>query len=152
MKIYIHMSHPSLISSTNLISMIAGFLLVGSSMTYDIANTVVKGFKLLVHVNTRSLYPKLHEIEFNFNNFDVICILESWLTSSIPDSVIQISGYNCIRQDRSSIINKRGGGLCIYLKDHITHNLIAPLCDITSDYETVGLTMTIPNSKKITLT
>ena len=55
------------------------------------------GFKI-VHMNVRSLFGKIAEIGAVFNYFDVIVITETWLTDSIPDSALSISGFNLIRQ------------------------------------------------------
>ena len=41
-------------------------------------------------------------------------ITESWLKSSVCDSVIDIPGYSVLRKDRAS---ESHGGICLYLKD-----------------------------------
>ena len=60
----------------------------------------------ILHMNVRSLFGKIAEIGAVFNYFDVIVITETWLTDSIPDSVVSISGFNLFRQDRWSYIKK----------------------------------------------
>ena len=44
-----------------------------------------------------------------------MCLSETYLNTSIPDSRLEISGYNLIRSDHPNDI-KRGGG-CIYFKE-----------------------------------
>ena len=53
------------------------------------------------------------------NNYDIICLSETFLNSSIGtnDDRISIDGYNLIRADHPS--NSKRGGVCIYFKEHI---------------------------------
>ena len=53
------------------------------------------------------------------NNYDIICLSEMFLNSSIEtnDDRISIDGYNLIRADHPS--NSKRGGVCIYFKEHI---------------------------------
>ena len=44
-------------------------------------------------------------------------LTESWLNKDIPDALIDLQGFSCVRQDRDISSGKlRGGGLCIYVK------------------------------------
>ena len=51
------------------------------------------------------------------NNFDIVCLSETFLDSSIPndDHRINIAGYSLLRVDLPS--NTKKGGVCIYYKD-----------------------------------
>ena len=53
------------------------------------------------------------------HNYDIICLTETFLNSSIPsdDNRITIDGYNLIRSDHPS--DSKKGGVCIYYKEHI---------------------------------
>ena len=53
------------------------------------------------------------------HNYDIICLTETFLNSSIPndDNRIMIDGYNLIRSDHPS--DSKKGGVCIYYKEHI---------------------------------
>ena len=53
------------------------------------------------------------------NNYDIICLSETFLNSSIQkdDKKIKIDGYNLIRLDDSSDSKKHG--VCIYYKEHL---------------------------------
>ena len=51
---------------------------------------------------------------------DIICIVESWLSTEISDSEISIQGYSVIRLDR----NRHGGGVLIYVKSMFTYSLV----------------------------
>ena len=50
---------------------------------------------LVTHLNVRSLWNKLDLIKTTFTNFniDIITFSETWLTSLIPNEMIDINGY-----------------------------------------------------------
>ena len=48
---------------------------------------------------------------------DFICLSETHLDSSIPDSLLEIDGYNLIRSDHPNDIKR--GGVCIYCKESL---------------------------------
>ena len=52
-------------------------------------------------------------------NFDTVCMSETFLISSIQDDDCKVKndGYNLIRSDHSS--DSKKGGVCIYYKEHI---------------------------------
>ena len=53
------------------------------------------------------------------NNFDIVCLSETFLDSSIPndDHRINIAGYSLLRADHPS--NTKKGSVCIYYKDFL---------------------------------
>ena len=51
------------------------------------------------------------------HKFDIICMSETYLDSSIDDASLEISGYYLIRSDHPS--NKKRGGICIYYKNFL---------------------------------
>ena len=52
-------------------------------------------------------------------NFDIICLSETFLNSSLDssDGWLKIEGYNLIRSDHLSSSKKEG--VCVYYKEHI---------------------------------
>ena len=46
---------------------------------------------------------------------DFICLSETYLDSSTPDSLLEIDGYNLICADHPD--NVKRGGVCIYYKE-----------------------------------
>ena len=66
--------------------------------------------------NVMSLVPKMTEVSELIlrNEVSLAFITESWLKSSVCDSLIDIPGYSVLRKDRS---NESHGGICLYLKD-----------------------------------
>lgn len=112
----------------------------------DIKNN--KGVKI-VHLNIRSILPKFTLLKESFldDSFDVVMLSETWMQQSIPSNLIGVSDYNLVRKDRQ--INKRGGGLCIYLRDNIVYEQLLPLlegCD--KDLEWLCLKISLGGHKK----
>ena len=48
-------------------------------------------------------------------SFDIICINETWLDSSVSDDEIDLDGYSLYRKDR----NRHGGGVAVFVCDKI---------------------------------
>ncbi|KAI4887287.1 hypothetical protein NFI96_028259 [Prochilodus magdalenae] len=49
-------------------------------------------------------------------NCAVICLTETWLNDSMPDSAFQLAGWQLFRADRNQLSGKaRGGSLCFYI-------------------------------------
>ena len=67
---------------------------------------------------------------------DIIIITETWLNDTIPDSAINIDGYNAERNDR---IGKQGGGVCAYIKQSIQYTRWKNLED--ADIESIWITL-----------
>ena len=51
--------------------------------------------------------------------------METWLTDSIADSVVEMNGFALVRKDRHS--DRRGGGVCAYIKSSIGFSTIDEL-------------------------
>ena len=75
------------------------------------------------------------------NNYDVICVTESWLSQDIPDSELVISGYNVFRRDR----NRHGGGIIIFVRDSLPCTILPT--PISSSIELLSLTVEFCSSK-----
>ena len=73
------------------------------------------------HWNLNSLsahsFSKLTQLKAYISKYkhDFICLSETYLDSSIPDSLLEIDGYNLIRSDHPNYIKR--GGVCIYFKE-----------------------------------
>ena len=68
-----------------------------------------------IHMNVRSLLPKMDMVKIwaNSTNADIMVVSETWLSRSIPDSHVNLDGYNLFRADRRA----KGGGVAIYTKN-----------------------------------
>ena len=71
-------------------------------------------FPVIINTNSQSLVPKIDELTLYLknNNVDIACITETWLKSTVPSSIINIDGYDVLRNDRRDDVI--GGGVCIH--------------------------------------
>ena len=67
--------------------------------------------------NTMSLDPKIDEIAHELAFFT-----ETWLSSTVPDELININGYQILRRDR---VGWQHGGVCLYVKSSIKCSILA---------------------------
>lgn len=80
----------------------------------------------LGHLNVCSLNPsnskyfEIHKI-LDESKLDVIGISETWLSGSISTEAVSLNGYSFERCDR---LNRRGGGVGIYITEHIQYKVI----------------------------
>ena len=60
-----------------------------------------KGFKV-VHLNVRSFFSKKESIEHDLldGTTDILGLSETWLKEGIPNTMLNISKYQLVRQDR----------------------------------------------------
>ena len=113
----------------------------------------VKGLKF-IHMNTRSLYRKIDEIELLYSNFDFICCSETWLDDRYSDSIVSINGMKIFRLDRPTAKRghyrfNNGGGVCVYVGDKWTSycTIYSPGTRSTPDFEILSLKIVKPNFK-----
>jgi hypothetical protein len=59
---------------------------------------------------------------------DIIAITETWLDSSISDTVCNLPSYSVIRKDRQIGI---GGGVMFYINNNLRHRSLDHLLDST---------------------
>jgi hypothetical protein len=80
----------------------------------------------IIVANVMSLVPKMCEVsEFILRNqIGLAFIAETWLKSSVVDSIIDIPGYSVLRRDRSSDSH---GGVCLYVKDNTKYKRLDDL-------------------------
>ncbi|XP_057327694.1 uncharacterized protein LOC130669047 [Microplitis mediator] len=91
--------------------------------------TRVKRDLLVYYQNTRGLRTRLKNFPVSSAccHYDVLCIMESWLHSSISDGEIVDNTYRIFRKYRDSDTSNfvRGGGVFIAVKHNITAEPIA---------------------------
>ena len=97
----------------------------------------------LLHV--RSIVPKIDEIRYFLQcvHLDIFTISETWLDKNVDSSEIAVSGYNLLRVDR----NRHGGGVALYIKNHITFNLREDLTH--DDTESIWIEVRLPNQPPV---
>ncbi|KAI4891376.1 hypothetical protein NFI96_006358 [Prochilodus magdalenae] len=96
--------------------------------------------------NVRSLDNKLDLLRLRMSvseemrNCAVICLTETWLNDSMPDSAFQLAGRQLFRADRNQLSGKaRGGGLCVYINKGWCTNCVVvnALCSEATEQLTV---------------
>ena len=101
-----------------------------------------RGLKIF-HLNVRSLNGKIDELSILStlsSGIHLLTLSETWLSSDIVDSEIDIVGYKLYRTDRKI----RGGGVAVYVRDDIC---TIRRVDLESpDVESVWLQVNLPKS------
>ena len=86
----------------------------------DFLNSLTSQFTQdsLILINARSVLPKFHLIQAICGLVApfFLCITETWLNPSTPDSSLHIPGYKLHRKDR---FNRYGGGCLIYSRNDL---------------------------------
>ena len=97
-----------------------------------------------IHVNTRSLLPKIDELRIlaRQTNTACLCISETWLDDTIFDSEIRIDNYTVRRNDR----NRQGGGVCMYIRRDLAFNAVD---ELSHDIEATWIELLLPKTKPI---
>lgn len=121
-------------------------------MTFEIVDIEsVKGIKL-VHMNIRSLLPHFDELKYLLltGDIDILVLGETWLHSRVPDSLINVDNYNLYRLERQVTLPsgnvKRGGGLCVYVKNSFCVTEWPSLVVSNRDLELLSLSCKLRNS------
>ena len=71
----------------------------------------------MFHLNVNSLRNKFVEITSLLQYIDILCMTESKLNDSFPQSQFSVDEFKCIRKDR----NEHGGGIICYIRSAIPH-------------------------------
>ena len=73
-----------------------------------------------------SLAPKIDEIAHTLINIDadIALFTETWLSGCVPDSPINIKGYQLFRRNR---VGWQHGGVCMYVKDSTQCKVLSDL-------------------------
>ena len=71
------------------------------------------------HINARSLNKNHIELKqvLDKTYYDAFAVSESWLTKNTPKDRFMVDDFNILRSDRK---NKRGGGVCLFLRKQYT--------------------------------
>ena len=71
------------------------------------------------HINARSLNKNHIELKqvLDKTYYDAFAVSESWLTKNTPRDRFMLDDFNILRADRK---NKRGGGVCLFLRKQYT--------------------------------
>ena len=109
----------------------------------------------VANINICHLKPKLDEIKILLNsasNLDLLGMCETFLDKNTGDNILHMDGFNFERKDRSvlrddSLSTKRGGGVVVYIADHIRYKRQTDL--ESADIESIWLEINLKNTKPI---
>ncbi len=81
------------------------------------ARSLLSGVDLNKHIESQySLLDEIYETLVYINEFDIIAIGETWLSDNISDADLTLNGYHIpFYKHRGA----RGGGVMLYVKEHI---------------------------------
>ena len=81
------------------------------------ARSILSGVDLDTHMDDQySLLDDIYECLVYINEFDVIAISETWLKDNVREDALDLAGYQRpLMKNRQS----RGGGVMLYVRDHI---------------------------------
>ncbi|CAL4133812.1 unnamed protein product, partial [Meganyctiphanes norvegica] len=98
-----------------------------------------------IHINARSMFNKLSEIQYIAKKTKpaIISITETWLDESHTNNSILIEGYKIVRRDRLT----HGGGVCMYINEKLKHNNREDLQNQT--LEDLWIELLLPHTKPI---
>ena len=107
------------------------------------------------HVNTRSIYGKLNQIDILYNDVDILCCTETWLDNRYSNDMVSLPGKFIFRADRKNNIGSfrsrpTAGGVCIYVKNYL-YNFTKVFDEgtaITYDYEIISTITTRPDHRQ----
>lgn len=81
----------------------------------------------------RGLRTKLPELSTSLSThavrYDIVILVETWLTENFYSAELGLSGYNIYRCDRSRLTStaERGGGILVAVSSSIVSSSIAPI-------------------------
>ena len=116
-----------------------------------------KGMKIL-HVNVRSIFRKLAQLDHLYKNVDLLSCSETWLDPRYPDNILKLENMSIFRQDRASAVHDYniknvGGGICLYV-----HSKYSDFTEIypdgsttTKDYEILTVLISKPTFRNLAI-
>lgn len=92
-----------------------------SSNVIKFKNNIKNDYVSVIHLNARSLFHKLSNLEILLNQFHnffkIVVISETWLTNETAN-LIKLNNYNFVYKNRT---NKRGGGVGMFIKQDVKY-------------------------------
>lgn len=114
----------------------------------SLVNTTNKKTIRIFYQNVRGLKTKLQSAYINIQSedYDIICLTETWLSNDIFDTELFDTDYEVIRLDRSHEITKkkRGGGVLLALKQEFKFRTLDHLENMSDKFESVCVRISGP--------
>ena len=124
------------------------------AIDYELDNsrniTVVSGTSehadhlVVLYYNARSIvstFDKLN-VTVRLKQPNIVCIVETWLSSDILDKEIHLPGYQLLRLDR----NRHGGGILLYVHEMMSYKLLVRGGPFNLEFISISVTSSIIQS------
>ena len=97
----------------------------------------------IYYQNARSIKSKVNEVYYNLSDseFDIVCITESWLDSSVDDNEFMPPNFDVFRTDRDFVHTgrRRGGGVILAVnRTYAATNVDLSACNLNYFIDIVG--------------
>ena len=104
-------------------------------------------------LNIQSLLPKLADIRTDVvhSSPEMLCFTETNLKSSTPNRFVTIPGYTLLRQDRKIGRKKSGGGVAIFIKEHLSAEKVQVKSTSNSHLEVLWAKVKLDKKKAVTV-
>ena len=83
----------------------------------------------IAHLNVRSMFGghrfDMLKQQIGSSGVGIFTLSETWLNETVPNELLEIDGYDCVRADRTwgvqegNQLPKKGGGLAFYIKKNV---------------------------------
>ena len=79
------------------------------------------------------------------HQYDIICVIETWLDNTVNDDEVELDGYDLVRKDR----NRHGGGVAMFIRSTINYKTRSDI--MPDNLETITVEITKPKAKPFLL-
>ena len=90
---------------------------IPNSSSHALSCCVINACSLKKHNALQLLATEIHNFDV-----DIAAVTETWLNSNVANSSLSVAGYNLVRSDR---LGRKGGGLCIFVRDSLVTSPVA---------------------------
>ena len=118
----------------------------GSQMTNSCKHDFYPNKLVVTYYNAHSLLPKIDHLRalVTTDMPDIVCIVETWLDSSISNIEIALPGYIIVRLDR----NRHGGGILMYIHSSLHFSIIITSVPLSLEFLLLSVVHKNCNAKK----
>ena len=102
---------------------------------------------VVLYYNARSIVSKFDELNVTvrLKQPNIVCIVETWLSSDILDKEIHLPGYQLLRLDR----NRHGGGILLYVHEMMSYKLLVRGGPFNLEFISISVTSPIINPRRM---
>ena len=112
------------------------------------------GELLICQINVQSLKPHLPDFRLIVDQYDILALCESWLSSNVPQRLLTVDGYQLFRRDRpaTSRLPRGRGGVAVLVRDCLRMQVVdVPSSGEPSNLEVIWTVISNTNSRLLTL-